>query len=298
MEKSAGNETMVDVSDMFIVSPTAQRIRLEPGTVYEGEILVTNPASAKADFEYVVSVAPYSVADEEYSADLSDVTPWSDMVNWITLDKDTGVLAPNQSDHVGFRVAVPADAKPGGQYATLLVGSLASKNVSSDDVQVNNVYEIASILYARVAGEIKREGSILENSFPSFVTDLPLTTKVRLKNDGNIHENAKVTVTVKNVLTGEDIYTDISKGSMLTDIVMPDTTREIPRDIAGLPFVGVYEVSQAVDYMGQYSTETHQVIVCPIWVIVVAVLVVLAVTGGIFAACRHHRKKRLRKMAL
>ena len=287
----------VDVSDMFIVSPMGQRINLEPGTTYSGSIIVTNPASASADFEYKVTVAPYSVAGDEYSADLSTETAYSELVNWLTLDPDTvtGVLAPNESRHVNFSVTVPADATPGGQYAALMVGSVANAN-NDAGVHINNVYEIASILYGKVTGEIRREGTILENSFPSFVTSVPFATLARVENSGNIHETAHITVLVKNTLTGEEIYAEKDASNTLDDIIMPGTTKEIPRDISGLFPIGIYEVTQSIDYMGQYSTESHHVIICPIWLIVIAILIIVALVGGIVTLVRHHRDKRSRYM--
>ncbi len=288
----------VDVSDMFTVSPMGQRITLEPGTTYSGDIIITNPASAVTDFEYKVTVAPYFVVGDEYSADLTTETAYSELVNWITLDSDsaTGVLAPNESRRIKFQIAIPADANPGGQYAALMVGSVngASNNTG---VHINNVYEIASIIYGKVTGEIKREGNILENSFPSFVTDVPLSAIVRVDNNGNIHETVHVTVLVRNALTGEEIYAEKDESNTLDDIIMPGTTKEIPRDISGLFPIGIYEVTQSVDYMGQYSTETHQVIVCPIWLMVTVTLIFAAFIGGIVAFFRRHRKKRSRYLA-
>ena len=288
----------VDVSDMFIVSPMGQRITLTPGTTYSGDIIITNPASASADFSYHVTVTPYSVVDGEYSADLATETAYSELVGWLTLDPDTatGTLAPNESRHVRFTITVPADARPGGQYAALMVGSVDSGS-SDSGIHIGNVYEIASILYGKVAGEIKREGNILENSFPSFATSVPFTAVARVENRGNIHETAHVTVLVKNALTGEEIYAEKDESNTLDDIIMPGTTKEIPRDISGLFPIGIYEVTQEIDYMGQYSTEAHRVIVCPIWLLVAAALVVAALIGGVVALFRHHRKKRSRYLA-
>lgn len=297
MDDNTSNVPKVDVSDMFIVSPMGQKINLTPGSTLAGEIVVTNPASASGNFSYRVTLAPYSVSGDEYSVDLATETAYSELLNWITLDPDTasGTLAPNESRHVKFRIDVPADARPGGQYAALLVGSAVGASADSG-VLINNIYEIASVLYGKVPGEIQRTGNILENSFPSFVTSIPFTAIARVENQGNIHETAHVTVLVKNALTGEEIYAEKDATNTLDDIIMPGTVKKIPRDIFGLPSVGVFEVTQTIDYMGQYSVETHHVIVCPIWLIVTTVLVLVALFSGIVAIVRQYRKRRSRAL--
>ena len=69
--------------DMFTITPMNQQIVLEAGKIYEGSITIINSTDATKDFNYRVSVAPYNVTDEDYTADLETMYSRSDIVNWI-----------------------------------------------------------------------------------------------------------------------------------------------------------------------------------------------------------------------
>ena len=153
----------------FTVTPMSNAIELKPGETYEGDILISNPEDAKADFDYKVEVMPYGVVGTGYNADFTTSSINTQMVNWITIFNPTGTIAPNGKNHVKYTITVPKDAAGGGQYAMLIVGSDFSNNVSGDGLSIRNTYEIASIIYAEIEGEIRHQGSILGNSIPGFL---------------------------------------------------------------------------------------------------------------------------------
>ena len=70
----------------FTIMPMSQRVNLKPGDVYEGSISIVNPADATSDFNYKVTVTPYSVKDGDYKADLATQNNRSEMVKWITVE--------------------------------------------------------------------------------------------------------------------------------------------------------------------------------------------------------------------
>lgn len=282
----------MDISDMFTVTPMSQTIELVAGEEYTGRIVVANPASAKSDFTYRVTASVYNVRGEEYEADFLTESEQSQIVKWIEIKEPTGTLKPNETREVEFTIKVPENAPAGGQYAALMVGS-AGSGASNGSVTVNNIYEMASIIYANVDGETVREGEIISNSFPGFVTSLPITTRATVKNDGNVHEKARVTVRVKDFFSSNMIYPENNETGTIEEVVMPYTTREIIREVDDLSSLGVYEVSQIVQYMGETFTESHTVIVCPIWFMVLVAVTVGAIGAAITYAIRRHRRKKV-----
>ena len=192
--------------NMFTLMPMSQSINLKPGETYEGSITVVNPTDAKSDFAYKVSVTPYGVSGEDYTAILDPqyITERTSMSKWIKIEEPTGKVKPNESKEVKFTIKVPENAAGGGQYATIAVTSDQEAS-GSDGVAVQNVFEMASIIYATIDGEIIHEGSILENNVPQFVTSAPITLSARIENKGNVHETATFTIEVSDFFTGNVI---------------------------------------------------------------------------------------------
>ena len=153
----------------FTVRPMSKEVSLKPGEVYEGSVTISNPADAESDFNYSVNVSPYSVVDDNYTADFVTSSDWSKIVDWIKIEEPTGTVQPNGQKQIYYTITVPEDAPAGGQYAVIGVSSNNKAN-GDDGVAVQNVFEMASIIYARVAGETRHEGEILSNSIPGFVT--------------------------------------------------------------------------------------------------------------------------------
>lgn len=279
------------MSKAFTVLPMSQDMYLEAGKTFTGSITVANPADASGDFHYAVSVSPYSVVDENYTADLATMSDRSAIVEWIEIENPTGVLKPNESVKVNFKINVPLDAPSGGQYAAIAVRS-NEEATDTGGVSVQNVFELASLLLANVAGETKHEGSILENQIPGFITNGSPTVTALLTNDGNVHETAKVTIHVKNAITGETMFPKEGQSDEFIELVMPGTTRYIARSLDDLPSLGIYSVSQDISYLGSSSYNSTVMISCPIWFLVLFIVTIGAIIGMTIALVR---KKMMRK---
>lgn len=280
------------MENYFSVLPVSQNFDLEPGKIYEGVIKVVNPVSAKGDFNYAAVVTPYSVVDEDYTADLSTKSNYNMITDWITIENPQGSVKPNEVAEIKFKIEVPVDAPAGGQYAAITVRSDSSKQSQSDGVSVQNYYEIASLIYAKVAGQTKREGEVLSNSVPGFVTSLPVQTSVQVKNDGNVHEQLNSKISIKNALTGEMIFPVEDDKDTFQDVIMPGSERYVKRNLSRLPALGIFEVTQDVTYLGKTYPLTQTVIVCPLWFLILAVLTILAFVGTIATIIRRNIKHK------
>ena len=266
----------MDNSNMFTVTPMSQSAELDAGDTYEGDIIVANPANAKGDFHYKVEVSAYGVKGEGYEADFLTEGERSQIVEWTTIENPTGVLKPNESAKVHYKVVVPENAPAGGQYAALLVSSNDDAS-ASDGVAVNNVFEMASILYAKINGDLIHKGELLGSKVPGFVTSLPLTVEASFKNDGNIHEVAYISLEVRSYFSSENIYPKKDESGTVQEVIMPGTTRYVTRDIEGISPLGIYDVVQTVSYMGESVTNHQMVIVCPIWFMALVLATIAAI---------------------
>lgn len=282
-------------NNYFTVTPMSQRVSLKPGEVYNGSITIINPVNSESDFNYKATVTPYSVVGEDYAADLATKSNYNMMTDWVKIEEPTGTLKPNNSKEIKFSIKVPEDAPAGGQYATIAISQNQSTDAKDGGVAVNNVFEMASLIYAEVAGETKHETEIIENQIPGFVTSAPITLKALLKNEGNVHETATIVIEAKDFFTGNVIVETENDANRYTELVMPETTRAVERDInENLPALGVVHIEQTIYYNGEQSVTTKDVIICPVWFMILLGVTIAAIVGTIVMIVRkHHKKKKL-----
>lgn len=275
----------------FTLMPMSKTIDLDPGETYTGTITISNPVDATSDFSYKVTIDPYSVVGEEYNADLLTQHNRSMMTKWITIEEPTGTIAPNESKEVKYTITVPENAPAGGQYAALAVAA-NNENTAGDGLAVQNVVEMASIVYAKVAGETVHGGGILENNIPGFVTNIPAMLTSRIENTGNVHEYADYTITVTDAFTGRVILPTEDSDGHYSEIIMPETTYASEREINNLPIIGVVKVSQTIKYNGETSVQEGNIVICPIWFMVLVAVTIAALITTIVMMVKKHRKKK------
>lgn len=286
------------MNNTFTLLPMSQRFLLIPGKVTEGSIKIVNPADATEDFSYKVTVTPYGVVGEDYKADLETDSTRTAIAKWIEIEEPTGKIKPNESKEVKFKINVPANAPVGGQYATIAVSSNADTS-SSSGVAVQNVLEMASVIYGTVNGPIEHKGEILENNVPGFIVSPPATLSALIKNEGNIHEDASFTIKVTDFFSGNTILPTEDDDGEYSELVMPETTRYIEREVGNLPALGVVKVIQTINYMGKEPSTTDKVIIiCPIWFMALVAATTLAIIFTIVQIIRKHRKHKKSDLAI
>lgn len=275
-------------SNTFSITPMSQSFSLYPGKSYKGSLKIVNYNDSKDDLHYKVSISPYGVVGEEYTADLTTVTGRNEIAKWITIDEPTGVVAPNGTKEITYTIKVPENAASGGQYATIGVSSNPEK---SGDM-VTNVFELASVIYAEVAGENTRGGSIISNIVPGFTFNPEAEITATIENTGNVHDYATIEVNVNNFFTGEIIYPTEENEGVFSEIIMPETTRLINRQISNLPALGVVHISQNISYNGETSLVEKNLIVCPIWFLLLVIATITALVTVITMKIRRHKRSK------
>lgn len=281
-------------NNSFTVLPMSQRFSMKAGGNYTGKITIVNPADATADFNYKVTVSPYGVTDQDYTADLATQTNRTMITKWITIDEVTGTVKPNESKDVNFTINVPEDAAGGGQYAAIAIAS-NDEVAGEEGVAVHNVFELASLVYGTVAGKITHDGQILENNVPVFVVSNPVTLGALISNNGNVHEDAVFTISVSNFFTGQVVLPTEEDDGQYSELIMPESTKHIERDISNLPSLGVMRISQTITYRGETSVVEKNVIICPIWFLILLIATIAAVVTTIVLIIKKHRRNKKAK---
>lgn len=279
----------------FTVSPMSQRILLTPGEEYKGSISISSPNDSTTDLNYTIGVGSFGQrrandnSDDYGDVDLSTSTTYNQIKDWITIEKDSGIVAPNETDVVPFVINVPKDVPAGGQYATIIVKN-DTKGVHEDEGEsssIKNIMYIASIIYAEVAGETREEGQITNNSVPSFLLNGPLEAVSMVRNNGNVHTDAEYTLQVWPLFSDEEICTNEEKPD--TSLILPETER-YHAQTCDLPAVGIFRAKQTVKIFGETSIVEKTVIICPIWLLFIIIFVIIAIIIWIVMRIRARNK--------
>ena len=278
-------------NDKFLITPMTQKMELKAGESYTGTIKVANPADATREFSFVAEVSPYGVVGEDYTADLKTKSNRTMIADWIKLEDAKGTLEPNGTANIKFTITVPEDAPAGAQYAAIVV-SQSKDEAKKSGMNVDNIVEIASIIYGEVEGETVMDGHILENEVPGFSTTAPITVSAKFDNHGNVYDSAMITIAAKNNITGEVYLPTENNEGFYEELILPDTTRAVERNVEGLPFLGVVHIEQSINYNGEVSKVEKDVIICPVWFMVVAVIVVAALVALITRLVIRHRRAK------
>lgn len=272
-----------------VVSPPSTEVSLEPGKSYTGSINITNPADATEELAYKAYVAPYGVKNLTYDADLSTQTTMTKITDWITLENPTGTIAVNSKAVLNYTINTPADAPAGGQYAAIMIQASSGEN----DATIGEVFEIASIIFAKIGGNNTVDGKILSVETPSFMFEAPITTTATFSNTGNVHATAKITAELRSAMTGEVIFPDIDEevSNSLTEIIMPGTERALVFTIEKVPMLGVYNLKETISYLDDTFTDEKVIFICPIWFLVMVIVAIALIIIAVIATIKRKVKK-------
>ncbi len=275
------------------ISPYKTTLEIEPGHVYEGKFRVSNVG--EVDFEYEVSASPYSVKDENYTADFLTVNDYTRISEWITFEGEakTGKLSPHTaSEYISYKITVPSNIPAGSQFAVIKATVLTNPN-NSDGFSIQNRTSAAMILYANVKGGNTRPGAkIIENKIPTFLSAGPLNATSLVENYGNTYAEVKYTLEVRSIFGGDPVYTNISEDEDVnTSMLLPETKRFRTQTWQNVPFLGIFKVKQTIQVFDEFSEVEKIVIVCPFWLIIVFILAIVAIILWIKARSNARKQK-------
>ncbi|MBO4813058.1 hypothetical protein J5491_02830 [Candidatus Saccharibacteria bacterium] len=282
-------------SNSMTISPPNQSIILVPGEKYTNSLNIFNANDSTRDLKYEISVGSFSQKndngkDDYGTVDLVSESSYNQIMDWITFNKTSGTVSPNKSDDVVYTIDVPEDAPAGGQYATIVVTDVTTSSASEGgNINIDQSFQFASIIYAEVAGETREEGLIKENAIPSFLLSGPLQATSMVRNNGNVHTEAKYTLQVWPLFSDEEICTNEENPE--TSLVLPETER-YHAQTCELPMVGIFKAKQTVQIFGEVSVVERTVIMCPVWLLFIIIFVIIMLIIWIFAKTKRKKNSR------
>lgn len=273
----------------FSVSPMTQRIVLTPGETYEGSFKVTNPGTNESNFAYTIGITPFYV-DENYEIVYENNGDYNQIVDWITIENQEGVISPNNVDEIHFLVNVPEDAPAGGQYAAITVTSKNDSTSDTNSINIKAKYSIAHIIYAEVAGTTSRGGEITEINVPAFLLSGNIRGASSIENTSNVHGIASYKLQVFPLFSNEEIYT--TEEDPKTRTILPGRTLYVETEWPNTPAVGIFNVIYTVEFEGVTAQVSKLVIKCPIWLLFLIIFAIIAVIIWLIMRAKS-RKRRI-----
>ena len=274
-------------SESFSLSPMYDLITLTPGEVFESSFTIVNPAGNTSNFYYELRTEPFT-EDGEMNITATRNGRYNDMTEWIELPKTEGIVAPNSSETVRYKIVVPEDAPAGGQYASIVVGS-KEDTAAEEGFSIHEVFESVYLIYAEVAGETVRKGNVTDVNVPSFLFSGNIAGSAAITNEGNVHSASTQTLQVFPFLSSEEIYTN--EEDPKTVWIMPGNTNYTSTVWTETPSIGIFHVIYNVEFEGVESSVDKIVIVCPLWLLLLIIFVLILIAFKIIWGGKKEKRK-------
>lgn len=291
------------------LSPTAVNVTLMGGDVLEGKsekcpanveggcVMEVKNIGTKG-FRYRVYTSPYVVKGENYELDFSESssTSYTQISRWITILNDNGEYAkeaefaiePGETQTIRYRIEVPEDVPGGAQYAVIWAQTIGADATTSTGVQT--ISQTGMVISGRTIGNTEQTAEVSDYGFTRFALGGPLQAKATIKNTGNTDFDAYYTYTART-LFGKEIHSD--KGSIAT---FPDTEYHVDVNWENPPLLGIFQVEFRISGADTVKTETHIVVIMPIFVMVLLILLLTVVIAWIIIIIRKRKERKARTL--
>lgn len=170
--------------------------------------------------------------------------------NWIELPFERATIPASDKVIVYAQIKVPADAVPGGHYASIYFETdprLPSENETGSIAAASQ--QINALLYIKVAGEVKESASITKFSVPNFLEYGPITIDTEITNTGDIHIRPLGSVNVY------DIFGNLIESQKLEEKnIFPAAISVYTNNIGKKWMIGKYKVELKAVYGDNQKT--------------------------------------------
>jgi len=269
-------------SEVLTITPTTATPIVNPGSIATGDFQVIDQGSSSYPVE--IYAAPYSVKTEAYTADFTPVRGQPNVISWFTFSTTEANIQPNQALTVEYRINVPKNTQPGGYYAVAFAQTHSTKSAAG--IVINE--RVGEIFYIQVAGPVPNSGKLLTWS-AAFLQTPPITSTIRLEDDGGLNYASNIQVVVSDVF-GNPKYTLKTQKEIL-----PHTIRRINIAWPQTPSLGLFKVNGSVTILGKpKSLPTMYILVVSQTVrkILLIIVIALAVAIGSLSLMKHSRKPK------
>ncbi len=198
----------------FVLEPGKMEIFVNPGDMITRTIFVTNRVATPVRFK--IETEDFIGSTDKNRAVIlmgDEKSPYSFKDNLIPESREF-TLNPGEKIGMPIKIMIPADAQPGGFYASVLVSN--QPTVDGTDQVANRmqgktrvISRVGVLLFIRVNGAVEEKGFVEDFSMKddqTFFSKGPYAFNISYQNDGTVHLVPYGLITIKN-LFGNNIGT-------------------------------------------------------------------------------------------
>lgn len=301
-------EAPAEDANSLRVSPSGTSLSLTPGSVLEGNaegcvsslssscsIQVQNPGSRA--FSYKVYVTPYLVTGPDNELSFSDGgnTAHTQIARWVKVknaegqyvDEATFRIDPGETQTVEYQVTIPDDIPGGSQYAVLWA-QIMNENEGAGGIQT--LGQVGSVITGRSTTESRESADVLDLSMTRFTFGGGLKASAKVNNTGNTDFEIRSTYTARTFF-GKEIHNDEK-----VQAAYPGINYDVNMEWNETPMLGIFNVEFKVSAAGSEQSQTHVVVIMPIFVMILLILLLTIIIVWIIIIVRKRKERKARKL--
>ena len=287
-DESVQSNTVGEGSEVS-VAPSYQNLgTIKSGETYDKVLKIRNNTTDQVK-NFKISLNTFWAKNDEYELQWGvSESQYGRIVDWTNIDTEKLYqVEPGETYELHYTITVP-EGQPGGAQRLMITIELGSANKEGTGF-VDMTTALNTLTYATVDGEINPQAKIVSQDIQTFSFDNKIKTSSTLENTGNVDLDVKYHLQITNPFTGEIDY-EVND----TKTLMAETTRIYEQVWQNAPFIGVFNVKQEIELMGETKVLEKITFICPLWlVIIVAIIIALIIISVII---KHKERKKNRRI--
>lgn len=264
------------------VTPSIDKMGiLEPGETYEREISIVNSSKEEATFKIFTS--SFWVENEDYEVKWgTSESQHGKISGWTNIDPNkTHTVKAGETYDFKYNITVPRDQAGGSQHLMVTIGMEAA----GGNGFVTTETHLNTLIYADINGETNPGAEIVSHNIQGFSFTPSVSTTSVVKNTGNVDIDVKYRLSASGLFSKEETLLVEDEKTLMTD-----SSRMLEQRWENAPLLGIYNVTQEIDIMGEVHVFTSAVIICPLWLIILLVLTIVVM--AVYLVYKNSKRKK------
>lgn len=182
-------------ANALTLSPARIEITANPGDIYVGELSLINEQEESKTF--YTSFQNFESSGDTGAPNFIDTR--EGLSTWLSAESQI-VMGPKEEKTIEYTITVPMDARPGGHFAAIFMGTSPVEQTGSNDIAVGA--RVGALVLLRVNGDIKEGGGLdsLDTESGEFIfSHLPINLVYEFSNSGDDKLSPVGTLEVRNI---------------------------------------------------------------------------------------------------
>ncbi len=214
------------------IGPFLQEVTLTPAQA-DSSFIITLTNTTVADLPLRLSVVDFGAANENGAVTFLPTTDNLQrkygLASWMSLEKDSLVLAHGTSQRVKVTIENKASLSPGGHYGAVIFQ--VDNKLGSNDIQpqVDFTKAVSTLVLVKKTGGERQSLTLSSTTWTGPPFNSPTDVYMRFLNNGNVHMAPTGDVTVSDMFGGT-----VSKALINPEqtVILPESFRVYPTNVS------------------------------------------------------------------